>query len=125
MCHSTIKMNPVDTRCTIYIDFNVENNDKNPKFNVGDHVRISKYKNIFGKVYALKKFLSLKKMKLQCQGHILLVLLTVKKLSKHFTKNHHKRQVKLSLGLKKIKNKSDKLYVQWKGYDSSIDEKDI
>ena len=52
MCHSTIKMNPVDTRCTIYIDFNVENNDKNPKFNVGDHVRISKYKNIFGKVYA-------------------------------------------------------------------------
>ena len=45
-------MNPVDARCTIYIDFNVENNNKNPKFNIGDHVRISKCKNIFGKGYA-------------------------------------------------------------------------
>ena len=33
------------------IYFNVENNDKDPKFEVGDHVRISKYKNIFAKGY--------------------------------------------------------------------------
>ena len=32
-------------------DFDVENNDKDPKFKVGDHVRISKYKNIFAKGY--------------------------------------------------------------------------
>ena len=34
------------------IDFDIENNDKDPKFNVSDHVRIFKYKNIFAKVYA-------------------------------------------------------------------------
>ena len=30
-------------------DFDVENDDKDPKFDVGGHVRISKYKNIFVK----------------------------------------------------------------------------
>ena len=34
-----------------YIDFKKEVNDKDPKFKVGDHVRISKYKNIFAKGY--------------------------------------------------------------------------
>ena len=37
-----------------YIDFGKEVNDKDPKFKVGDHVRISKYKNIFAKGYTLK-----------------------------------------------------------------------
>ena len=35
----------------IYIDFDKESNDKDPKFQVGDHVRISKYKSIFFKGY--------------------------------------------------------------------------
>ena len=30
----------------------LRSNDKNPKFKVGDHVRISKYKNIFAKGYS-------------------------------------------------------------------------
>ena len=34
-----------------YIDSIKEVNDKDPKFKVGDHVRISKYKNIFAKGY--------------------------------------------------------------------------
>ena len=33
------------------IDFNKENNKEGPKFKVGDHVRVSKYKNIFAKGY--------------------------------------------------------------------------
>ena len=36
---------------TIYIDFGKEVNDNDPEFKVGDHVRISKYKNIFAKDY--------------------------------------------------------------------------
>ena len=36
----------------MYIEFNVEENDKDPKFKVGDHARTSKYKNIFAKCYA-------------------------------------------------------------------------
>ena len=49
--HNTTKMKPVDVKSSIYIDFDKENNDKDPKFNVGDHERISKYKNIFAKGY--------------------------------------------------------------------------
>ena len=47
----TIKMKPVDVKDNIYIDFEKEVNDKHPKFKVGDHVRISKYKNVFAKGY--------------------------------------------------------------------------
>ena len=47
--HRTIKMKPVDVKDTTYIDFEKEVSDKDPKFNVGDHVIISKYKNIFAK----------------------------------------------------------------------------
>ena len=49
--HRTIKMKPVDVEDNTYIDFEKEVNDKDPKFEVGDHVRISKYKNIFAKGY--------------------------------------------------------------------------
>ena len=47
--HRTIKMKPVDVNSSTYIDFNKENNKQGPKFRNGDHVRISKYKNIFAK----------------------------------------------------------------------------
>ena len=47
--HTSIKMKPVDFKDNTYIDFKKEVNDKNPKFNVGHHVRIPKYKNIFAK----------------------------------------------------------------------------
>ena len=49
--HRTIKMKPVDVKENTYIDFKKEVNDKDPNFKVGDHVRISKYKNIFDKEY--------------------------------------------------------------------------
>ena len=49
--HRTIKMKPVDIKDNTYIDFEKEVIDKDPKFKVGDHVRISKNKNIFTKGY--------------------------------------------------------------------------
>ena len=49
--HRTIKMKPVYVKSSSYINFNKENDKKGPKFKVGDHVRISKYKNIFAKGY--------------------------------------------------------------------------
>ena len=51
--HRTIKMKPVDVKSSIYFDFNKENNKKDTKLKVGDHVRISKYKQIFAKVLFL------------------------------------------------------------------------
>ena len=49
--HGKIKMKSVDVKDNTYIDFKKEVNDKDPKFKVGGHVRISKYKNIFAKGY--------------------------------------------------------------------------
>ena len=49
--HRKIKMKPVDVKDDTYIDFKKEVNDKDCKFKVADHVRISKYKNIFAKGY--------------------------------------------------------------------------
>ena len=49
--HSKIKMKPAEIKPSIYIDFNKESNKEGPKFEIGDHARISKYKNIFAKGY--------------------------------------------------------------------------
>ena len=44
-------MKLVDVKDDTYIDIEKEVNDRDPKFKVGDHVRICKYKNIFAKGY--------------------------------------------------------------------------
>ena len=49
--HITIKMKPVDVKSKPYTDSSKEINDKNPKFKIGDNIRISKYKNVFAKGY--------------------------------------------------------------------------
>ena len=49
--HTTIKMKPIDVKDNTYINADKEINNKDPKFKVGDRVRISKYKNIFAKDY--------------------------------------------------------------------------
>ena len=62
--HRTIKMKPIDVKYNTSIDFGQEVHDKDPKFKVGDHVRISKYKNIFAILQiGLQKFFLLKKNK--------------------------------------------------------------
>ena len=49
--HSRIKMELVDIKSSSYIDVNTKKTEKDPKFEVGSFVRISKYKNIFAKDY--------------------------------------------------------------------------
>ena len=49
--HTAIKMKPINVKDNTYINTDKEINNKDPKFKVGDHVRISKYKNIFAKGY--------------------------------------------------------------------------
>ena len=49
MYHRTIKMKPIEVKDNTYINIGREVHEKDPKFKVGDHVRISKYKNIFAK----------------------------------------------------------------------------
>ena len=49
--HSTIKMKPVDVKPKTYINSSKEINNKDPKFKIGDIVRISKCKYVFAKCY--------------------------------------------------------------------------
>ena len=131
--HKSIKMKPVDAKDNTYIGFKKEVNDKNPKFRVGDHVRISKYKNIFAKGYMpnwSEEYLLLRKLKILYHGHIFLMTLMVKKLLVPFMKMNCKRLIKKKFRIEKVlKKKGDKLYVKWKGYDNSFnswtDKKDI
>ena len=49
--HSTIKMRLIDVKSNSYVEYSVDSTEKDPKFKVGDHVRISNYKNIFAEGY--------------------------------------------------------------------------
>ena len=49
--HTAIKMKPIDVKDNTYINASKEINNKDRKFKVDDHVRISKHKNIFAKGY--------------------------------------------------------------------------
>ena len=50
--HRNIKIKSIDVKNDSFGEYNEESNEKYPKFKVNDHVRISKYKNIFAKEYA-------------------------------------------------------------------------
>ena len=69
--HRTIKMKPIDVKDNTYINIGKEVNDKDPKFNVDDHVRILKYKNIFAKDYTpnwFEEIFVIKKIKILFHG---------------------------------------------------------
>ena len=76
--HTTIKMKPIDVKDNTYINTDKEINNKDPKFKIGDHLRISKYKNIFAKgnicLIGVKKYLLLKKLKILFGGLKLLMI---------------------------------------------------
>ena len=68
-------MKPIDVKDNTYINIDEEINNKDPKFKVGDRVRISKYKTFLLKAthqIGLKKYLLLKKLKILFLGLMLL-----------------------------------------------------
>ena len=87
-------MKPIDVKDNTYINIDKEVNDNDPKFKVSNHVRISKYKNIFAKGYIpnwSEKTFVIKETKIQFHGLMLLMILMVKKLLEHFMKKNYKR----------------------------------
>ena len=91
--HTSIKMKPVDVKDNTYIDFKKEVNDKNPKFKVGDlNAKIFLLKGVCQ--IGQKKYSLLRKLKILYHGHMLLMILMVKKLLVHFMKMNCKAQVK-------------------------------
>ena len=102
--HRTIKMKPVDVKDKTYIDFKKEINDKDCKFKVGDHVRISRYKNIFAKGYMpnwSEEAFIVSKIKNTVPWTYVLTIIMAKILLEHFMKKNCKRLNNKNLELKK------------------------
>ena len=132
-CHRTIKMKPINVKDNSYIDFWKEVNDKDPKFKIGDYVRISKYKNIFSKGYMTnwseEVFISSKIKNTVPSTYIITDLNGEEIIVTFYEKELQKTNQKEFRIEKVLKRKGDKLYVKWKGYNNSfsswIDEKDL
>ena len=131
--HTTIKMKPVDVKDNTCIDFKKEVNDKDPKFKVGDHVRISKYINIFAKGYTpnwFEEIFMIKKVKKTVLWTSVINDLNGEEITGTFYEKELQKTNQQKFRIEKvIKRKGDKLYVKWKGYNSSfnswIDKKDL
>ena len=131
--YTSIKMKPIDVKDNTYVGFKKEVNDKNPKFKVGDHVRISKYKNIFAKGYMpnwSEEIFIIKKIKNTVPWTYILHDLNGEEIIGTFYENELQGKSQKEFIIEKVlKKKGDKLYVEWKSYDiafnSWIDKKDI
>ena len=110
-----------------------EVNDKDSKFKVGDHVRISKYKNIFAKGYMSnwsgEVFISSKIKNTVPWTYVINDLNGEEIIGSIYEKEFQKANQKEFRIEKVLKKKGDKLYVKWKCYDNSInswiDKKDL
>ena len=94
-------MKPVDVKSNTCIDCNKEVNDKDPKFKVVDHVRISKYKNIFATWYTSnwsEEISVIKKVKDTIPWKYVINDSMVKKLLEYFMKKNYTRLINKSLG---------------------------
>ena len=120
--HRTIKMKPIDVKDNTYVDSKKEVNDKDPKFKVGDHVRISKYKNIFAKGYTpnwSEEVFVISKIKHTVPWTYVINNINGEEITRTFyEKELHKTNQKEFRIQKVIKRKGDKSYVKWKGYNN-------
>ena len=131
--HRTIKMKPIEVKDNTYIDSIKEVNDKDSKFKVGDHVRISKYKNIFAKGYTpnwSEEVLVIKEVKNTVPWTYLISDLNGENvIGKFYEKELQKTNQQKVRTEEVIKRKGNKLHIKWKGYGNSlnswIDKKDV
>ena len=132
--HKTIKMKLIDVTDDSYAEYNENPNEKGTKFKVDDHVRISKYKNIFVKEYTpncSEEVFVISKIKNTVPWTYVIIDLNGEESTGNCCEKELQKtnQKKISNLGKVIKRKGNKLYVKWKGYDnrfnSSIDKKDL
>ena len=126
-------MKPIDVKNDSFAEYNEESNKKDSKYNVGDHVRISKYKNIFSKGYApnwSEEIFVAKKLKNAVPSTYVISNLNGEEIVGSFYEKELQKtnQKEFTIG-KVIKRKGNKLYVKWEGYNNSfnwwIDKKDL
>ena len=116
----TIKMKPIDVKDNTYINTDKEVNDKDLKFKVGDHVRKSKYKNIFAKGYTpnwSEEIFVIKDIKNTVPLTYVINDLNGEEIIGTFFQNINQQKFRIETVIQK---KGNKLYVKWKGYDNSF-----
>ena len=126
-------MKTVDVTDDSYAEYNEDSNKKDPEFKVDDHVRISKYKNIFAKGYTpswSEAVFVVSKIKNTFPWTYVVSDLNGEEITKSFYEKELQKTSQEKFRIEKVlKRKGDKLNVKWKGYDrrfdSWIDKKDL
>ena len=125
--HKTIKIKPVDVKDNTCIDFEKEVSNKDTKFKIGDHVRISKYKNIFAKGYTpnwSEEVFVIKKVKDTVPWTYVINDLNGNEIIGTFYEKELQKTNQKEFRIEKIlRKKGNKLYVKWKGYHNSFNSR--
>ena len=131
--HRTTAMKLIDVKSDSYAEYKEDFSEKDPKFRVGDHVRISKYENIFAKGYtpnSSEEVFVVKKTKNTVPWTYVINDLHGEEIVGTFYEKVLKKTNQKEFEIEKvIKKKGNKLFVKWKGYDYSfnswIDKNDV
>ena len=125
-------MTSIDVSSDSCAAYNEDSNVTKLKFKVDDHVRISKYKNIFPKRYTQnwsEEVFVVSKIKNTVLWTYVISNLSGQPITGIFMKKNCKKLVQKIRIEKVLKRKGHKLYVKWKGYENSfncwIDTKDL
>ena len=114
--HSSIKMKLKDVTDDSFVEYSEEINEKDPKFKVGDNVRISKYKNIFAKGYTpnwSEKVFVVNKVQITVPWTYLIIDLNGEEIKDSFYEKELQKTNQKEFRIEKvIKKKGDKLYVK-------------
>ena len=117
-------MQPIDVKDNTYINTSKEINNKDPKFKVGDRVRISKYKKIFAKGYMpnwSEEVFVIKTIKNTVPWTYVINDLNDEEIIGTFYEKQLQKTNQEEFKIEKvIRRKGDELYVKWKGYDNSF-----
>ena len=111
-------MKPADVNSSTYFDFGLENNKEDPKFEVGDHIRIWNHRNIFGQGYTpnwFEEIFLIKKVKSSVQWTYVNSDFNDEEIVERLTRKIAKKKKIKSQGFRVeiiIKRKGDKLYVK-------------
>ena len=114
--HKTIRLKPIDIGDDSFAEYNEESNEKDPKFKVGVHVRISRYKIVFAKEYDpnwSEEIFVVKKIKNTVPWTYEISDLNGEEIVGSFYEKELQKTNQKEFGIEKvIKRKGNKLYVK-------------
>ena len=115
-------MNPVDVTFDPYAEYKEDSNEKDSKCKVGNHVRISKYKNIFAKGCApnwSEEVFVVSKIKYKVPWNYVVSDLNGEEVTGSFYEKELRKTSEEKVRIEKVlKRKGDKMYVKWNRYDN-------